>query len=171
MAEPTPPDDAVKPKSKLKLLILPLALAALVGGGTLTATQYPTLAGVVHRVGGSGDEAETDDDAPPGDAPVEYGVFAQIDGITVNPVSVGGTRYLLTNIGIEAAKEATLEEVKERDIVVRDTIIKLLSARTIETLSSVEGRNALKDDVRGAINSTLRTGQVDRVYFTQYVIQ
>ncbi len=171
MAEPTPPGDAVKPKRTFKLLLIPLALVALVGGGALTATQYPALAGVMHRVGGSGDAAETDESGSTGDAPVEYGVFAQIDGITVNPISTDGTRYLLANIGVEAAEEVTLQEVKERDIVVRDTIIKLLSARTVENLSSMEGRSTLKDDVRGAINSTLRKGQIDRVYFTQYVIQ
>lgn len=172
MAEPNAADGAVTPKSesKLKLLLLPLALVALVGGGAVTATQYTTVAGLVHRTGSA--EAAPEGEEAEAAEPVEYGVFAQIEGLTVNPETHGeGTRYLLVNIGVEAPKEAVLEELSQRDVVIRDTIIKLLSARTVAELSTVETRAALKEEVRDAINAVLQKGQITRIYFTQYVIQ
>lgn len=165
MAELDPPGETEAPegKGKLRLLmILPLALLAMVAGGFVTFSQYPTVSRVMHRPPAPETEAE---------APIEYGFFHQFDGVTINPAGTGGARYLMLNIGMEAAKEATLEELKSREIVVRDTIIKLLSQRTVEELAVVEARTGLKDEVRDAVNGILRKGQIDRVYFTQYVLQ
>lgn len=172
MAEQDPADPTVeKPKAKLKLLIIPLALLSMGAGGFVTFSQYPNLSRVVAMTGVSAKE-EPPEEGTSTNAPVEYGVFAQIEGLTVNPQSHDGMQhYLLTSIGIEAAKQAVLDEVAARDIVVRDTIIKLMSARTMAELASLEGRDALKTDVRDAINDVLRKGKIDRVYFTQYVLQ
>lgn len=168
MAEQDPTDEAVKPerKQKLMLLVIPLALLSLSGGSYVAFSQYATVSRVVGR-SGPGVQVEAEEKQEP----LKYGFFHQFDGLTVNPASSGGARYLMMNIGLEAAKEATIEELKGREIVVRDTIIKLLSVRTVEELAQVETRTVLKEEMRDAINATLRKGQIDRVYFTQYVLQ
>ncbi len=167
MSEPNQAEGAEKPAGKLKkLMIIPLALCALVGGGFVTFTQYPLVARVV-ATKDSGDAAEAEE----AKVPVEYGAFHQFDGFTVNAVGADGSHYLMVNIGVEARKESILEELKGREIVVRDTVIKLLSARSAEELAILETRSVLKDQVRQAFNGILSEGTVDRIYFTQYVLQ
>ena len=169
MSEQNGPDEAVKPAGKLKqMMVIPLALMAMVGGGFVTFSQYPVVSRVVG--GGGSDEAAEQGEAPRAE-PVEYGAFHQFEGFTVNAAGSGGARFLMVNIGVEAQKEATLEELKSREIVVRDTIIKLLSVRTAEELARIETRHELKEQVRSAFNGILSKGSVDRVYFTQYVLQ
>ena len=169
MSEPNQAGEAAKPAGKLKkLMIIPLALFALVGGGFVTFSQYPLVSRVVATTGGeeAGEEAEAE-----AKVPVEYGAFYQFDGFTVNAMGADGSHYLMVNIGVEARKESILEELKGREIVVRDTVIKLLSARSAEELAVLETRGALKEQVRQAFNGILREGTVDRIYFTQYVLQ
>lgn len=173
MAEQDPADGAVKPKGKLKLLILPLALFSMGAGGFVTFSQYPIVSRVVSATGGSehAEEEAAHEEEAEGHEPLAYGFFHQIDGVIVNPAASGGSRYLMLNIGMEAAEEATLEALKGREIVVRDTIIKLLSMRTVEELAAIEVRNVLKDEVRAAVNGVMGQEKIDRIYFTQYVLQ
>ncbi len=172
MADPTPADEAKKPGGKFKFILIPLALLSLGAGGAVGFSQY----GLVTRALALTGAESADEDAPKADdaeakKPVEYGSFYQFEGITVNTAGSGGSHYLMMNIGVEAADEGTIEELKSREIVVRDTVLKILSLRTFEELALVEMRTQLKDEVRGAFNSILSEGQIDRVYFTQYVLQ
>ncbi len=56
-------------------------------------------------------------------------------------------------------------------MVVRDTIIKILGTRTVDELANIESRTALKDEIRLAVNGILTEGEINRMYFTQYVLQ
>ena len=177
MAEQTPPEEGKKPKSKFKLIVLPLALVALVGGGFVGFTQYGMVTRALAMTHGSGGGVDAEN-APEGDAPeggsatpVEYGVFYQFDGITANTIGQDGSHFLMMNLGVEAPEETIIEELKSREIVARDTVLKLLSVRSAEELILLETRNELKEEVRNAFNGILSEGQITRVYFTQYVLQ
>ena len=50
-------------------------------------------------------------------------------------------------------------------------MLKLLSARTVEQLASLDLRNEIKNELREAVNGILRKGEISRLYFTQYVLQ
>jgi flagellar FliL protein len=56
-------------------------------------------------------------------------------------------------------------------VLVRDTLISLLASKTQDDLATVRGRDALKGEIRDAVNGILRNDDVKRVYFTQFVIQ
>ncbi|MEM7383323.1 MAG: flagellar basal body-associated FliL family protein [Verrucomicrobiota bacterium] len=72
---------------------------------------------------------------------------------------------------METTEPAILETVTAREMVVRDTIIKILGTRTVDELANIQERNVLKDEIRLAVNGILTEGEISRMYFTQYVLQ
>ncbi len=145
-----------------------LVLAALVvvpalGGSWLAVSQYGWLARTASSFQG---------DAPSQNGePVEYGAFTELENLIVNPAGSRGERYLAVSLGFEAADDAVLAELEEREVVVRDALLRLLSDHSVEELSTVAQRDSLKGKLLGAVNARLREGAIDRIYFTRYVLQ
>ena len=167
---PEPAPDAAPPPAgagkKRKLLVLAAVLVAAVLGAGLAYSQFGALDRTARGLLGS-DAAE----AAGEDAPIEYGEFTVIDGLVINPAGTDGARYLMVSVGLEAADPAVLEEVAGKDIVLRDAAIGLLSGKTIPVLADISQREGLKEELRALVNRTLREGEIDRLYFTQFMLQ
>ncbi len=152
-----------KKKSRFWLILVPVVLLAAGGGAWVAYSQYGLLAGATTALAGA--------DSTDADAPIEYGHFSEIQGLIVNPAGSAGRRYLMVNVALESESEKVLEELAEKEVVVRDTILKVLGLRTVDDLAAIEQRPALKEELRGAVNAVLHRGKVTRLYFTQYVLQ
>jgi len=139
-------------------MLLPLVVLAGALGGWVA----------LNRAAPAGPDAATAEAAAP---PIRYGQFAKIDGLVVNPAGTDGSRYLMVTVGLESASGKVLKELGEKDVVLRDAIITVLSSKTVAELASVAQRDALREEIRAAVNARLRGGEVDRLYFTQYVLQ
>ncbi len=166
-AEPTGPvEDAEgkKDTSLFLLILIPLMVISAVGGGFLAYSQYPMLVEIAETINGSGEEEEEEE-------PIEFGEFMELSNIIVNPADSEGRRLLMLSVGMETAESSILETVTAREMVVRDTIIKILGTRTVDELANIESRTALKDEIRLAVNGILTEGEINRMYFTQYVLQ
>ena len=169
---------AVAPKkSKLPLLLAVLVPAAV--GAWLAVSQHSSISALAGNDAAAPAAAtaapEPDPPAPtsqelPAD-PEEFGVFSEIQGLIINPAGSNGTRYLMVNIGFESDSEKTLEALGEREVVVRDAILRILSERTVESLADIGTRDTLKMEIQSAVNGVLSEGQIQRLYFTQYVLQ
>ena len=144
------------------LILIPLVVLALAGGGFLAYSQYVTLATIMHD-----DESDTETEA----GPIEYGEFLELENLIINPSGTDGTRYLMVKIAFESAEAKALEEVTSKNVVVRDAILRFLQSKTVEDLSSIEQREEIKHDLRELINEILDNGDITRLYFTQYVLQ
>ncbi len=155
--------DAKRNRGSFLIILLPLVLISAGAGSWLAYVQYPAIAEqVYHRFGA--------DAAAAGDA-IEFGQFIEFSNIIVNPADSDGRRLLMISLGIETDEERTLQNVLEREIVVRDTVIKTLGKRTIAELTSIDQRNEIKSELRQAVNGIVSEGTISRLYFTQYVLQ
>lgn len=150
------------------LLLIPLILLPALGGAWVSYSQYDM---ILSKMSGAAVEGITEEEqAEEASEPVEYGEFAEIQNLIVNPSGTDGTRFLMISLGIESKEAAALEEVKAKDIVVRDTILKVLGERPVESLT-IANHTAMKSELLAAINALLSEGKVERLYFTQYVLQ
>jgi flagellar FliL protein len=147
-----------------------VALLAGVGGSFVAHVNYDWLASRV-----SAAQTQTSDGSEKGDesssAPTEYGTFYEVDNMIVNPAESQGSRYLMVNVGFESDAEAVLTELENKEVVVRDRVIKLLGEFTVPELTDIDRRSFLKDTLRTSVNQILKDGSVRRLYFTQYVLQ
>ena len=151
--------------SRFALVLFPLILAAGAGGAFLAYSQYPKLAEAAAAVGI--ELGETTAAVPR----IQYGQFMEIQGLIINPAGTDGTRYLMVNLGLESRSAGILEEVEEKEVVVRDTILKVLGRHTVEELADISRRSDLKNELRAAVNAIVGQDQIQRMYFTQYVLQ
>ncbi len=148
------------------MVLIPVILLPAVGGAVLALQQYPSIAlkAAEVRMRFASDESD-------GEMIREYGHFTSLENIIVNPRGSDGKRFLMVNLGLETISTDVVTEIGRKEIVVRDTILKVLSSYSVEELAALESRSTLKDELLTAINSVLQRGAVEYLYFTQYVLQ
>jgi flagellar basal body-associated protein FliL len=156
-----------------------IALLAGVGGSLVAHMNYGWLEERVTAMRAtSANGASTGDAAAEGAngtasnaTPTDFGSFYEVDNMIVNPAKSQGSRYLMVNVGFESDVEEVLTELENKEVVVRDRVIKLLGEFTVPELSNIDQRPFLKDTLRTSVNQVLQKGSVRRLYFTQYVLQ
>jgi len=62
-------------------------------------------------------------------------------------------------------------ELEDNKVVVKDAVLALLSEHTAGELSDPDQRDELKDELLKETNRILNSGTVDRLYFTEFVLQ
>jgi flagellar FliL protein len=121
------------------------------GAGTSTASAEPS---------------EASAEPPP-----DFGSFYEVENMIINPAESQGSRYLMVNVGFESDQEIVLTELENKEVVIRDRVIKMLGEFTVPELSDIDRRAFLKDTLLTSVNQVLQDGEVRRLYFTQYVLQ
>ncbi len=101
----------------------------------------------------------------------EIGAMYPLEQFVVNLYSESGSRYLKTVINFELADEELAAELDAKSPLIRDIIIKALSAKTYEEISTIKGKENLKDEIVLSINEVVSDGKVNNLFFTDFVIQ
>jgi flagellar FliL protein len=170
----TPKQEATAPaapKGGKKLLIIALAGSLVVGGalgafvtGPLFARQRGYVVAPDSAVADSA--GEHGDEAAATNAPVH-----PLDNLVLNPAGSNGTRFLMVNVAIEVKDDKIAQEISARDAEARDAVLRVLGGKTVEELSDVSRRDALKEELQQALNTLFPKGAIRRLYFPQFVIQ
>ncbi len=94
-----------------------------------------------------------------------------LDPFIVNIYDGQELRYLKVKIELEMVSPAIKAEIDGKIAPIRDSILILLSAKTLRDIEDVQGKNALKDEILGAINKSIPPGKIAKIYFTDFVVQ
>ena len=89
----------------------------------------------------------------------------------VNLLSENGSRFLKTTINLEMDKAELSAELDKKKPLIRDIIIRTLSSKTFEEVSTMKGKDRLKDEIVSKINDVLSDGQIKDIFFTDFVVQ
>ena len=98
----------------------------------------------------------------------------RLDNIIVNPANSDGQRFLMCSIAIQADDPDALDVLREHEIELRDRVVTLLAAESIETLTAAGVRDSLRSRILTAIKPVLGEDGEDvelQVYLPQFVIQ
>ena len=102
----------------------------------------------------------------------EVGPIVQMEELVVNPAGSMGRRFLVVKVALELSDAVVQEEVTRQMPVINDGLIKLLSSKSVEYLSNITSRDSLREEMRLAVNETLRGNKgVSKVFFTGFVLQ
>jgi len=101
----------------------------------------------------------------------QVGPMFGLDKFIVNLASDGGSRYLRTSINLELSSEEFQAEVEKKKPLIRDIIIKVLSAKSYEEISTIRGKENLKDELVSELNKIFTDGNIQNIFFTEFVIQ
>lgn len=82
-----------------------------------------------------------------------------------------GKRYLKITLALEVFDEEEKRMVARYTAELRDTILLLLSSQSFSEISTMEGKLELKQALLSRINHALGGRIVQRLYFTEFVVQ
>jgi len=143
-------------KSSLKLIMLASIVIILGAGGFFGWKWY------------SGKHAETEA-AQTEDVSIIYPLKSFIVNL-IDRTGVG-KRYLKVAIELEIGGQEQKGVVAKNIPQLRDTILLLLSNRSLKEVNTLEGKLELKQSLLSRMNRVLGEGIVQRVYFTEFVVQ
>ncbi|MDD2838581.1 MAG: flagellar basal body-associated protein FliL [Sulfuricurvum sp.] len=149
----------------LLILIIGGVVAFLLMGNEDAAAAKSAPAAKEASAGGSGEST-------PSDASMtEVGLMYPLDGFTVNLLSESGRRYLKVEMNLEIEGEELSAELDTKKPVLRDIIIRILSSKSLEEISTIKGKEKLKEQIVNELNMHLKDGKVKNIYFTDFVVQ
>lgn len=181
---PTPPPAAAQtaapvPKRSKKVLILLIAAALVIA---LLATAVVGL--LLWKKGHAGTE---EGESAPTAAVVDLSrppTFVPMDPFVVNLAPAEGERYLQAVLALQVADSKTGDNVKGFMPMIRNEINKVLSSKLPSELSTMEGREALADEIVRRTNTVLgsaptkqsdgkaaHAGPIQAVLFNSFIIQ
>ena len=166
-----------KPKGNMVLIIVVVLLVVLLVGGGAAAFLL---------LGGSHEEAATAADTSHQEVKSEkkkstsskkstdhlaIGPMYPMAQFVVNLLSESGNRFLKVAVDLELSDPKLQPEMDHKKSLIRDIIIRTFSSKTFEEISTLKGKDKLKDEVLDKINENLSDGQVKNIYFTDFVVQ
>jgi flagellar FliL protein len=183
-------EEGKKKSGILKWIILALLLLLLGGGGFFAYWKFfrapaPETAPAVEaapsaeehappepKAEGKKEEGKSEGkkEGEKGGKPVD--LMVSLDPFVVNLADPPpARRYMKVKVDAEMVDEKAATDIKNKMVFIRDAIILLLSSKTSQDVSSMEGKLAMRKEIAEKINLTLEGPKVVRVYFSELVIQ
>lgn len=158
-------EGAAKPKSKKGLIIVILAVLVLGGGG----------AGAYFAFAGKGDEKgakEVKHEAVK--LPPRY--ITLDPPFVVNFEAEAAVRFLQVTVGIMTRDPEVEKLLKDNDPRVRNDLLMILGGQTLATVSTTEGKEALRTRCLEAVRTIVKElgaddKKIEALYFTSFVMQ
>ena len=102
---------------------------------------------------------------------VKSSSIVALDPFVLNLAEHG--RYLKVTIQFEVSEDSLQGHIKEKTPQLRDTIITLVSSKSLNSISSPEGKFQLKDEILFRANQVMGMEKdfLRNVFFTEFVLQ
>lgn len=101
----------------------------------------------------------------------EIGILYPLDTFTVNLKSDAGRRYLKVTMSLELEGAELSLELDAKSPVIRDRVIRILTSKTLEEISSKKGKQKVSNQIMDTLNAMITDGTIRGIYFTEFVIQ
>lgn len=98
-------------------------------------------------------------------------IFAIPESFVVNLMGQNGRRYAKTSISLEMSSPELQKEITTKLPLIKDTIIRTLSSKTFEEISTPKGKDKLKEEITQELNAFMLDGYIKSIFFTEFVIQ
>ena len=153
------PVEPTKPKRSLKKVLILAVVGILLAVGGVAAYV------LVVDEPPAGHEAQASQAAP------EDRVVMPLDPFLVNLADKESRRYLKLKVELEVDDEETVKELEKSLSRIRDALILLLSSKTYLDLSTLEGKQRLKKEIKKRVSALPDGKKVSDVFFTEFVAQ
>jgi len=157
---------------KVSLVVaIVLAISLALGGAIGGAFIGPKLTSAAPIGDHTASEEAGESHAPKGKAE-GHGGSAQLftlESLVVNPAGTAGTRFLIISLAMDGG--GSVDPLKNNEARLRDVLLTVLSQKSVEELADIAQRETLKQELLGAIKSTISGTTVQAIYFPQYVLQ
>lgn len=172
-----------KSSSKLMIIIIAVLVLIIVGGAAVAfilmneEEPHAAPAPVVEQSAppaqqkASSSRSREDSDEMDTRKLSDIGILYPLDTFTVNLKSDAGRRYLKATISLELNGQELSMELDKKAPVIRDRIIRILTSKTLEEISSKKGKQKISEQIIDTLNAMIADGSIKGIYFTEFVIQ
>lgn len=94
-----------------------------------------------------------------------------INDIVINPAGTGGTRFLSVSFGFALESPELVQDFEDKEILIRDALITILSSKTIPQLSDPKQKEIIRYQIKKRISKLLETDDLSGVYYKDFVMQ
>lgn len=101
--------------------------------------------------------------------PQFIGKLIPLETFIVNLAGSRGQRIAKINMELEVSNDDVSREIDKLRPKIRDIIIFIVSSKTYAQVSTREGKDSLREEIKEQLNLFLTKGQVSRVYFTEFI--
>jgi len=164
-AEHASPPKSASPLSVLAALIVSLGVGGAVGMFVVGPRMSP-MVGVAPAAA----HAEPAPKKSSHHDPAPLALFP-LESLVVNPAGSNGTRFLIVSLAVEPTTPEGLKALEAAEPQVRDRLLQVLAAKTVDQLSAISTRDSLKAEIIAAIDETVPAAEVRRLFMPQYVLQ
>ncbi len=98
-------------------------------------------------------------------------IMSQPQEFTVNLADEGRSRYLRATIVLAYDNKRLTRELNRKEPEIRDLIIGILRSKKAGELSTAEGIDDVRRQIRAELEERLLSGSLKEVYFTQFLMQ
>jgi flagellar protein FliL len=149
------------------LIIIGCILLILVGAGFFVYLKLviPLKNATAQPLNASVSESQKTADIP------GPGPLLDLNTFIVNLMGDSGRRYLKITIKLELGAETLKEEINKKMPEIQDNLLVLLSSKSYDDIADISGKIRLRAEIMNRINNVLATGEIRKVFFTEFVIQ
>lgn len=99
------------------------------------------------------------------------GSIFSVDDMIVNPALTNGNILLLASLGLSVENEEAKKVLEEKQVIVKDAIISVLSSKNVNQLGSATYRDTLKTEILKNLSVEMPGTKVNNIYFSKFIIQ
>jgi flagellar FliL protein len=97
------------------------------------------------------------------------GKLIPLETFLVNLSGQRGRKLVKIDMELEVNNDEVQEEIDQIKPKIRDMIIIILSSKTYAQVSTKEGKETLREEIRDQVNLFLTKGQITKVYFPEFI--
>ncbi len=98
-------------------------------------------------------------------------VIYNLDDMIINPAQSNGKMLLLASLGISVDGEASKKILGEKQVVVKDAVITVLTGKNVEQLNNIAFRDTIKSEIISSLGSLIPEAGINNIYFSKFIIQ
>ncbi|MFZ5980097.1 MAG: flagellar basal body-associated FliL family protein [Candidatus Zixiibacteriota bacterium] len=155
----------------LAVVILGVVLAMFVIGPMMSGSDEEAALEETTKVD---DAHKTDEPEKPRKKSKSHGsetLVYTIKDIVINPAGTGGSRFLSVSFGFELGSAELAAVFEQREVLVRDALITILSSKTVAQLTDAKQKEIVRYQIKKRLSSLLNTEDLTAVYYTDFVLQ
>jgi flagellar protein FliL len=97
------------------------------------------------------------------------GKLVPMETFLVNLAQSRGRKLAKINMEFEVSSDQVQQEIEKLKPRIRDMVIMIISDKNLAEISSKEGKDKLREEIRNQVSLFLTKGQIKNVYFTEFI--
>ncbi len=157
---------------KILLIGIPLFIIQVIAIYFITANILLTKIQANHSPA-TQDSAEVKKEAEPAQQESkELGKFVyMVEDLIINPAKTDGKRLLMSSLGFDVSSEGEHKELKEKDVLLKDAVISVMSSKELGQLGNTAYRDTLRTEIVKRLSQLMPKVKVNTIYFSKYILQ